>query len=367
MSFTFEADFGVRKLTAYGINITKKESERGMCHEFSVKGENKDGNRSIKVVPGKYITTEWLFGPASNMDRSVIYSCSRYRCQLPCPCITCQHLSFLNVEEQFQDHQKFHIAFHTSCMFCKQLIQIFPRFNFIFMNREKQKSILGTVYFCPKKESESFDHETRERKKERNKDNKCDECSLKFVSRKEMERHVKSVHYLEIHQCDLCSESFTRKDNMLRHKVKKHESEHDAAYEFNCGQCSSKFSRKDNFERHLMSSSNPDGTFKNHCRICDESFCSLKLLRDHSKTFHTKLSCDECGDKFTLKKSLDLHSINKTVVSCDDCGKVMCNQFSLNRHKNNVHNSVVCEECGHVYKKIYIQHHKLWNHKHKKC
>ena len=366
MSFTFEADFGVRKLTAYGINIRKKQSERE-CHEFSIKSENKDGNRSVQVIPGKYITTEWLFGPASNMDRSMIYSCSHYRCKLPCPCISCQHLSFLNVEEQFQDHQKFHIAFHTSCKFCQQLIKNFPNFNFIFMNREKQKSIIGTVLFCPKNKSESFDHETRERKKEPTKENNCDECSSTFVSRKKLERHVKSVHYLETYLCDLCSETFTRKDSMLRHKIKKHGSENETACEYNCGQCSSKFFRKYHFERHLKSSSNPDGTLKNKCSICDETFCSTKLLRDHCKTFHTKLSCDECGDKFTLKKSLDFHIINKTLVSCDDCEKILCNQVSLNRHKNNVHNSVVCEECGHVFKKMHIQHHKLWKHQHYKC
>ena len=181
MSFTFEADFGVRKLTAYGMNIGKKESERRMCHEFSVQNENQDGSRSIMVVPGKNITKEWLFGPASNMDRSIIYPCYRYRCRLPCPCITCQHLSFLNVEVQFQDHQKYHIAFHISCKFCQQLIEIFPKFNFFFMNREKPKKILWTVFLDArrtklnqiKRKIPSLDELIKE---EKNKDNQCIGC-----------------------------------------------------------------------------------------------------------------------------------------------------------------------------------------------
>ena len=177
---------------------------------------------------------------------------------------------------------------------------------------------------------------------------------------------MKSIHYLATYACDVCGEVFSRKDSMLRHKGSMHGYESEVTFEFECGQCSKKFSRKDNLERHLKSSSNPDGTLKNQCSKCDETFCSVKLMRDHIKSAHTELSCEDCSEKFTHKKSLDFHKMTKNAVSCDECDKMLCNQVSLTRHKHNAHNSVKCEECGFVYKKIYIQYHKLWEHQHKK-
>ena len=142
MSYRFEADFGGRILTGYASNMRGKEFERSMCHQFSTRNDSLSDSRCIVLVPGQQITKEGLYGPASTMDRSVIYPCSRYRCRLPCPCSTCQHLPCSN-EEQLQDHQKFHIVFHTNCKYCQQLIHIFPKFNFFFLNRQKQKKRNG--------------------------------------------------------------------------------------------------------------------------------------------------------------------------------------------------------------------------------
>ena len=166
--------------------------------------------------------------------------------------------------------------------------------------------------------------------------------------------------------CDLCSEVFNRKDNLLRHKVRLHGYKSDETCEFTCEQCSRKFARKDNFERHLKSSTNPDGTLKYKCSKCDETFCTAKLIQDHCKAVHARLSCEDCGEKFTQAQALDTHRLNKTAVTCDECEKVLCNQVSLNRHKNKIHNRVKCEECGFVYIKMYIQYHKLWDHPPKK-
>ena len=159
MSFAYEADFGQRHLFGYGTKISKyKNSEINMCHFFSIKNKKDDGSRCIELVPGKHISEKWLFRPASNLHKSIIHPCSRFRCQIPCPCMDCcqpqehppcessSNKSDCHCKrciEQFNDHMNFHLALHSKCKYCEQLMQVFPNFNFFFMNREVQRKRSG--------------------------------------------------------------------------------------------------------------------------------------------------------------------------------------------------------------------------------
>ena len=73
------------------------------------------------------------------------------------------------------------------------------------------------------------------------------------------------------------------------------------------------------------------------CSECEDHFCTSKLLRSHFNSKHRKLSCERCGQTFTLKKSLDHHVKIRSDVSCSECGKLFCNLNSVNIHKNEVH------------------------------
>ena len=212
---------------------------------------------------------------------------------------------------------------------------------------------------------ERFLHQFREGgKEELEKSNVCEECGSKFSSKNKLTRHVKSVHFLVKFHCYQCGKQFSRNDELLRHKTTIHKNGNPV--EFKCEVCSSIFPRKDNYDRHKASSLHSDGSVKNKCSECDEVFCTAKFLREHNKIHQMKLSCDDCGDEFTLKNSLELHKLNRNVVSCDECEKTLCNIVSLNRHKNKIHNDVKCEECGSVFTKVSINYHKLWKHEHKK-
>ena len=347
MSFAYEADFGQRHLFGYGTKISKyKNSEINMCHFFSIKNKKDDGSRCIELVPGKHISEKWLFGPASNLHKSIIYPCSRYRCQIPCPCMDCcQQLPSCQASlisectckrciDQFDDHMNFHVVLHRNCKYCEQLLQVFPRFNFFLMNREKQKkrsglrivdriklspedSLKDRSYLCYEcgssysngvrlrehielnHQGDKFVHEYQQIEKVTTVNNNCEECDYEFVSKKELKRHVKSVHYFVKFDCDQCSATFNRKDNYERHLEKIHSTE--CLDGFRCDLCNIFFARKDNFMRHKLSSLDSDGCLKNKCSDCDESFCSAKLLRDHRKTHGSEIRCEECGEKFTKK------------------------------------------------------------------
>ena len=428
MSFDYEADFGQRHLFGYGKNIKKYENgELKLCHIFTLKIKKNDEPRCIKLAPGEHISEKWLFGPASNLQKSIIYPCSRYRCQLPCPCMDCCQQppsceSSLNSDctckrciEQFDDHMNFHIALHSNCKYCEQLLQVFPQFNFFFMNREKQKKRTGLRIFDTKNikqckpcrppskklslgdilkqqadESylcyecdcsygdgvrlrehielnhqgcEKFIHEYQELGKLTIDKIKCEECDYEFVYNKELKRHVKSVHYLVKFDCDQCSATFTRKDSFERHLEKIHSLE--CLDGFRCDLCNHFFARGENFTRHKHSSLNSDGSLKNKCSVCDKSFCSVKLLRDHSKTHSSEFHCEECDEKFTTRSSLERHIITRNVCQCDECDKTLCHKVSLQRHKFNAHNCVKCDQCDVVLKEAFMKKHKLWKHAHK--
>jgi hypothetical protein len=55
---------------------------------------------------------------------------------------------------------------------------------------------------------------------------KCDKCNAEFKDRKNLNKHMKSVHAQEYFACEHCAQVFNRKDNLMRHlpvhkKVKK--------------------------------------------------------------------------------------------------------------------------------------------------
>ena len=142
MSFKYRADFGQKRLVGFGNKKTmwdkKKIDEIQMCHLFELKIEDNPKSQGIvNLVAGESITKEWLFGPASTRDKSVIYPCYRYRCRVPCPCKVCAKQSSCEVQakqciKNFEDHSRFHATFHHCCKYCDQILEIFPFFNFFF-------------------------------------------------------------------------------------------------------------------------------------------------------------------------------------------------------------------------------------------
>ena len=221
---------------------------------------------------------------------------------------------------------------------------------------------------------------------------RCWQCHKHFSSSLNLKRHIESVHYYEAFTCKRCGEVFNRKDSLRRHKkihkkkrekllcdicgkqfitidiFNRHKNVHNSgsSEEFKCELCGANFTRKDNFETHQKGISNKDGSFVHKCSQCNEIFCNSKLLKSHRNSMHVKnISCEECGQSFTLKSSLELHIKRRIIVKCDECEKTFCNSKALSIHKNKIHNCVECDVCGKRYQKKYVevlQHHKFWDH-----
>ena len=534
MSIKYEADFPLCVLagaTSAG-NITRRSSEKNMCHKFSLKPmSGVTESSTVKLLPGKIYEQEWLFGPATTLDkRSIIYPCARYRCSVPCPCQLCYqpHIPLAKelprevcTSENFKNHSQFHQAFHPKCQYCLQLVEIFPNFNFWFLNSGKRvvmylgaswenfdvKSLVvnteppawaqnpncASYYLdlegyeerknpwtdygwttCGEcnywvssnvqlKEHIELNHLVSKRffhcypkvkSQKKNKGFNCDQCEARYDSRRDLKRHALTEHFEKTFECNNCSDIFTREDNLERHikvvhrlketkvicpecdneflrkdyldrhikevhwlkelkfacpeceneflrkdtldrhteeahglneskftcpecgkqflrktKLLRHQSllhEKLNAEAFSCENCNTSFSLKSHLDRHIKSSVKTDGTHKYECDECAKYFCTGKLLVSHHNLQHMKLSCDDCGLKFSVKKTLEHHIKNKTNVPCSECDANLCNSRSLSHHMTYVHKYEKCIVCEGFYLKESLQNHKLMAHEHKR-
>ena len=195
----------------------------------------------------------------------------------------------------------------------------------------------------------------------------CNLCDIIFKRKDNLVRHNKIKHvvddeldYMEPIECDICEEIFSRKDNLIRHKQINHQCQGSSKFEcnecgkqfsrrdalhrhknvhqsvpntiFSCGLCDTKFTEKNNFQRHQKGIYFEDGTRRNKCSECSDSFCNSKMLRSHINLKHRSFMRDECGQSCTLKNSLELHVKTRSFVPCSDCGKTLCNLKSVCKH-----------------------------------
>jgi hypothetical protein len=147
-------------------------------------------------------------------------------------------------------------------------------------------------------------------------DTKCFQCSKKFSSVKDLQRHIDAVHYKDNHECDVCGVAFSRNENLTRHKKLKHEDMPEET-KHTCDECGKQFTRADNLKKHVM-----------------------KL---HSESDQNEFICHSCEKNFNKESNLKRHVENRlhkdgTVRNtCDQCGKQFCNERMLRAHMNMHH------------------------------
>ena len=147
----FEADYNANlvkmQLTTDPTDwYNKTKLPRLRCHKFTFAEPPDPKKTSVIVTPGKSVVHEWLYGPATVLEtRTVIYPCVRNRCSVPCRCLIClkcypkcrvpmsKGCSCDDCSLHFEDHSQFHRTFKFGCKWCFQLENIFPHFNFFFL------------------------------------------------------------------------------------------------------------------------------------------------------------------------------------------------------------------------------------------
>ena len=349
---------------------------------------------------------------------------------------------------QFLDHSNYHACLHTGCKFCHSIVTVLPQFNFFFLdnsgkicnngvafeeqirptfelppvNKDLIKRFLVREKWSEKLENWNCDVEDdsiwcrgcstlffnldmfREHLLRKHGASKvfnhncvndetrllpglsCDQCSSTFGSKRDLTRHVESIHFKEQLECPDCNSMFSRMDRYKMHRKNKHGQAHqvqaighkceicekvfsskgalkrhtrDKCNELNkvfvlgCDHCQTKFIREHDLKRHKQKSLNPDGSNKFICTLCDERVCNRKLLMRHIKAAH--------GDS-KLKKVLDESKGNegKDTHVCEFCGKCFRSEHDALRHTvtHGVVHKNKCDICEASFslKKTYKRH-----------
>ena len=143
------------RLTGCTTDTIFEDYHNTSCHKFTVTNVEVDMKEkvdyciaaaNVTLVAGKYPDSS-LHGPASLLkDRTLIYTCDKFRCRLGCPCHLCRkkinNCSKSGDKEtcgedcdkcraDCYDHLLFHRALHLGCKFCANLLEHIPNVSFV--------------------------------------------------------------------------------------------------------------------------------------------------------------------------------------------------------------------------------------------
>lgn len=145
---------------------------------------------------------------------------------------------------------------------------------------------------------------------------KCHSCSVSFIHKRYLQRHIKNVHEkISKISCDLCDKTFSIKNSLAYHKfshhkgpepawLKKHQLsklEPETLYE--CSECVLKFTRPLSLQTHIKKYHNKKNQ-PYQCTECPLSFAKDRYLWNHMKNMHVqkkKHQCDVRKFMFFLK------------------------------------------------------------------
>ncbi|XP_077455429.1 zinc finger protein 574 [Stigmatopora argus] len=177
----------------------------------------------------------------------------------------------------------------------------------------------------------------------------CPYCGKTFTRRVFLRTHVYSHTGEKLFNCKVCSKSFTNSQNLLRHTMT-----HSGNRPFCCNVCGKDFTQAATLKRHQLihTSTHPrrkrgrrpicttysdagDGLFS--CSLCPSHFHTEEQL-NHHKLLHTSnpFHCPDCGEAFSRRKDLDLHSLthqDKEPVVCLHCSAQFINETVLEIHQ----------------------------------
>jgi hypothetical protein len=124
------------------------------CYDYVIKNMDKVTPDSIQLAPVRHRQYPWLFGPATMLSsRSIVYPCSRGKCELPCPCLIChkkhpkcragQSCGCQDCQLQFEDHSNYHACRHMGCKYCHNIVTVMSCqcSTFSFLTRPRRSVI----------------------------------------------------------------------------------------------------------------------------------------------------------------------------------------------------------------------------------
>ncbi|XP_055624596.1 transcription factor grauzone-like [Toxorhynchites rutilus septentrionalis] len=150
--------------------------------------------------------------------------------------------------------------------------------------------------------------------------------------------------------CDLCTEPLEDFTELRKH----YKFVHNEQGYLKC--CNKKIFKKCWMVEHIQLHLNPDAF---HCDICNKSYSSSKVLKEHTKEVHSPnenrpFKCETCLKPFVSHAHLNAHiMVAHGSVPCPKCPKVLASQGSLKKHLVAMHGDgeqYVCDVCARVFR-----------------
>ena len=187
---------------------------------------------------------------------------------------------------------------------------------------------------------------------------KCDNCEVKFSTKKNLERHIKSIHQGLKFSCHICNYEATTTKNWSLHTHIKVMHKAITEAQFKCEYCEVEFSIKNSLRVHTESV-HFDAAFP--CQNCDYVTANECTLRNHMKTKHEEMpfqhDCPLCPHQAPTELSLKRHTTKKHLMltmsypyPCSLCERKFSKKNNQNSHFESVHATVktysFCSYCA---------------------
>ena len=195
---------------------------------------------------------------------------------------------------------------------------------------------------------------------------KEEESAAKFVELPEVKFGERSLSRKILHSCSRCSMSFLFRDQLRKHIGRLHLKKN-----LHCRYCSKTFNRKDNFDCHSIQQHNGKftplrGDYRlvrqsadHMCITCKKRFKSRLVLLKHLEFGeYCSFQCDQCTKTFTRKGKLEKHmqicnAVGDVGGTCEFCSETFEFTIDLERHRKKISGTdgkakYVCWYCNKV-------------------
>lgn len=162
----------------------------------------------------------------------------------------------------------------------------------------------------------------------------CKLCHMKFLTNEElddhMRKHEENPHYR------LLKKKTIHCDTCKRAFVDAEDYGHHICKHYGCDQCPERFMIKKNLDKHKRYHAG-EPIFS--CELCEALFTNRKALYCHNRAAHDpdkkKHQCDQCPRAFLSKCHLERHKLSHSEVKgfkCEVCHKGFKQKLGLNNH-----------------------------------